>query len=77
MKLVQQIRRLLGIVIAMVLAVVSGIGTIVLLDEILPHGKTWQLLTMCVAAIGVASVVGLRFLRTVGPSRSETPLAEP
>jgi hypothetical protein len=58
---------LLGIVVAMPVAVLAGLVTVFLMDAVLPHGKGWQLPTICLGAFISAGVTGIACMRAIGP----------
>ena len=65
-------QRLLGIVIAVPVAVIAGLSTVFLLDAVLPHGKGWQIPTIFFAAFIAAGIAGVACLRAFAPRRVMT-----
>ena len=66
-------QRLLGIVIAIPVAVLAGLVAVFLMDAVLPHGKGWQLPTIFLGAFILAGVAGVACMRTIGPRRVSAP----
>lgn len=60
-------QRLLGIVIAIPVAVLAGFVTVFLMDAVLPHGKGWQLPTIFIGAFISAGIAGVVCMRAIGP----------
>lgn len=65
-------QRLLGIVIAVPVAVIAGLSTVFVLDAVLPHGKSWQIPTIFFAAFIAAGIAGVACVRAFTPRRVTT-----
>ena len=75
--------RLLAICAACPAAVVAGLITVAVVDQVLPHGKDWQLPVIFLSAFLVGGVTGVQCMRRITrqlsePHRIETkPLDDP
>ena len=70
------LRRILSIVVATPVAVASGVGTVELLDALLPHSMPWQGPAALGAAFAAAILAGVSIMRAVGPPKIRTRFVE-
>ena len=70
-------RRLLGILIAIPVAVAAGFVTVVFLDAILPRSKPWGLWTVILGAFAAAASAGVACMHAFGTSSQTPPSEEP
>lgn len=75
--LARTVRRLLGSIIAIPVAVAAGFVTVVFLDGILPRSKPWGLWAVILGALAAAASAGVACMRAFGTPSQTPPSEEP